>query len=87
LVSTRAFVRSRAQPREPHAEDRPAPFRQERLDTLRLVDLDRVGDFGRRVPCLGERGDELLVEILRIRRRVDADCQLGAGMKRVLEAG
>ena len=71
---------------EPDAEERAAPLGEERLDTVGLVDLDGVGDLGRRVTGLGEGGNELLVQVLRGRRRLDADGELGARVQRVLEA-
>ena len=76
----------RTQPGKPDAEERAAPFGQERLDAIGLVDLDGVGDLGRRVTRLGEGGYELLVQVLRGRRRLDADGELSARVQRVLEA-
>jgi len=76
----------RAQAGEPDAEERTAPLGQERLDAVGLVDLDGVGDLGRRVTRLGEGGHKLLVQVLRGRRRFDADGELGARVQRVLEA-
>jgi hypothetical protein len=71
-----AFVRTETG--EPDAEKRAAPLGQERLDTIGLVDLDGIGDLGGRVARLGKGGHELLVQILRGRRRLDAHGELGA---------
>ena len=49
--------------------------------------LECEGDLGGDVPRLGEGGDELGVQGLGARRRVDADRELGACVQAVLELG
>ena len=72
---------------ESHAEERAPPLRQQRLDELDVPSLERVADLGGDVARLAERRDELGVEGLAARRRVDADGELGSRVEAVLELG
>ncbi len=81
----RAFERPEAG--ESHAEERAPPLRQQRLDELDVLSLERVADLGGDVARLAERRDELGMEGLAARRRVDADGELGSRVEAVLELG
>ena len=76
----------RAQPGEANAEEAPAPFRQERLDELRVHALERARDLGGGVTSLGESGDEVRVRGRNAGRRVDADGEFGARVQPVLKS-
>ena len=54
---------------EPHAEERAAPFVQERVDAVGAADRRGLGDLGRRVARAGERVGELGVSGRRAGRR------------------
>ena len=70
-----------------HAEERPAPLGQERLDQLDILAIERIPDLGGDVPRLGERRDELGVQCLAAGRRLDPDRELGPGVEAVLKLG
>lgn len=75
------------QPGEPHAEEAPAPLRKQRVNELRVVTFERTRDLSRRVPGVGERGDQIAVRGLGAEGRVDPERELGARVQAVLQPG